>query len=334
MSNESKLKSLNRQRGSMKAKLTSFRLFLETLNDDHNTIEELEIINLEQRFEKIKELIANYDACQTEIEQLTEDDGIDECYTQREEFETKYYEVISKAQKLIYDLKPKVEIVDQDLRAQFDHASRDSFQNVKLPQLKLPQFDGSYDKWPKFRDMFCSMIHSDGRIDPIAKFQYLQGLLSGEAAKVLDGLEVSNVNYEAAWELLSKRYQNKNLMIHKHIGEIIEYPRLTKESHEFLRRLVDAIRSHMRALTALEQPVDKWDSLLIYLISDKLDTSSKKEWERERIEHENLPNMEGFLEFLKKRCQLLEKENAENVENHTTPYYTYKERDPSVPLRF
>jgi len=101
-----KLKVLNRQRGAMKAKLTSFRLFLETLANDCDDTNELEILNLEQRLERIKELITDYDACQTEIEQFMEDDAMDECYKQREEFETKYYELISKAQKLINDARP------------------------------------------------------------------------------------------------------------------------------------------------------------------------------------------------------------------------------------
>jgi len=32
---------------------------------------------------------------------------------------------------------------------------------IKLPQLKLPQFDESCDKWPTFHDMFNSIIYSN-----------------------------------------------------------------------------------------------------------------------------------------------------------------------------
>jgi len=54
-------------------------------------------------------------------------------------------------------------------------------------------------------------------------------------------------------------------MVHKHIEGIVEYPRLMKESHESLRKLIDA----MHALTAIKQPVKEWHCLLIYLISSK-----------------------------------------------------------------
>lgn len=53
------------------------------------------------------ELITDYDTCQTEIEQLVEDNTIDECYAQIVEFEINYYQLITKAQKLINELKPE-----------------------------------------------------------------------------------------------------------------------------------------------------------------------------------------------------------------------------------
>lgn len=219
MDNDKTLKGLRRQRGAMKAKLTAFRIFLETFDVSVDTIDEQDIINLEQRIERIKELITEYDVCQLQIEQLTEDALIDECYAQRTEFETDFYTFMSKAQKLLNELRPEEQTVNRDTKACSDTASQHSLsqrRRVKLPQLKLPQFDGSYEKWPTFRDMFDSIIHTDNSIDTIAKFQYLQGSLTGEALKVVEGLEVSIENYASAWNLLVKRYQNKNLMIDEH----------------------------------------------------------------------------------------------------------------------
>lgn len=213
----------------MKAKLT-FRIFLETLENRDDT-EEHEIINLEQRLNRIKELIVDYEVCQGEIEQLTKEDVIEECFAQKAKFEANFYQWTAKAQKRLNDLKPDT---DEKYRAESEQASRNlaaAHRKVKLPQLKLPHFDGSYDKWPKFHDMFKSLIHTDKQVDTIAKFQYLQGSLSGEALTVLDGFDMSEANYEAAWELLIKRYQNKGLMIHKHVEGIVEYPKLMKENH-------------------------------------------------------------------------------------------------------
>ena len=47
---------------------------------------------------------------------------------------------------------------------------------------------------------------------------------------ILDGLDVLEANYEVTWELLIKRYQNKCLMIHKHVNGIVNrIPEIDKE---------------------------------------------------------------------------------------------------------
>ncbi|CAB3256948.1 unnamed protein product [Arctia plantaginis] len=44
--------------------------------------------------------------------------------------------------------------------------------SVKLPVIKLPSFDGSYDKWLEFRNSYLTMIHKHTDLDPVQKFHY------------------------------------------------------------------------------------------------------------------------------------------------------------------
>lgn len=53
--------------------------------------------------------------------------------------------------------------------------------------------------------------------------------------------------------------------------------------------------------------MDEWDALVIYLIAEKLDYNTKKEWETITIKDENMPSMKSFVEYLESRCHLLEK---------------------------
>jgi len=71
------------------------------------------------------------------------------------------------------------------------------------------------------------------------------------------------------------------------------------------RKLIDDIRQHMVALAKLEQPVQSWDTLLIYLLTPKLDIKTKREWEFKR-KFSTLPSMTEFIDFLNKRCSILE----------------------------
>lgn len=49
-----------------------------------------------------------------------------------------------------------------------------------------------------------------------------------------------------------------------------------KENYSQLRALLDDVCKYLRALKALERPVDLWDDLVIHLILSKLDITTKK----------------------------------------------------------
>ena len=84
-----------------------------------------------------------------------------------------------------------------------------------------------------------------------------------------------------------------------------------------LRKLQDDVKMNIRALKALGQPTDHWDSLLIYLIASKLDNYSKREWERLVIEHD-YKTLDKMYDFLTQRCHLLEAmQNDRNNKDQT-----------------
>lgn len=91
-------------------------------------------------------------------------------------------------------------------------------------------------------------------------------------------------------------------------------PVLAKESNQGLRQLLDGLQTHFRALEVLKLPVVKWDSIIIYLISTKLDNVSRREWELSN-KTANLPSLVDYIDSLKNRCRLLE-----SLEVNNKPY--------------
>nr|CAI5860703.1 unnamed protein product [Callosobruchus analis] len=68
-----------------------------------------------------------------------------------------------------------------------------------------------------------------------------------------------------------------------------------------------AVQKNIRSLEILGEPVDTWDTLLIYMITRKLDPASEKEWEESIITKGiTSPRYNDLLNFLSDRCQLLE----------------------------
>lgn len=51
---------------------------------------------------------------------------------------------------------------------------------MKLPQVNLKPFDGTYQSWLSFRDLYEQMIHRNDNISTIEKFTYLKTSVSGD----------------------------------------------------------------------------------------------------------------------------------------------------------
>lgn len=181
----------------------------------------------------------------------------------------------------------------------------ESLSQLRLPKLNLPTFSGHYNEWFPFFDTFHSIIHANESLDDIQKFQYLRASLAGDAKNIISSLEISAVNYEVAWNLLKNRYDNKRVIIaQNHIRAIMELPSMTRENPGELRQIADGATKHIHALQALKRPTSHWDDLLIYILSNKLDAISMREWQNLLISTE-LPTFKQFLDFVT-RSQMLE----------------------------
>ncbi|XP_072761513.1 uncharacterized protein [Anoplolepis gracilipes] len=105
--------------------------------------------------------------------------------------------------------------------------------------------------------------------------------------------------------MLNERYDNQRVIVQKHIKAIFEHPNLIKENHIELRQLLDNILKHLRALKVLQRSTDKWDDLLIHVITCKLPPVTNKEWETS-LEGSDVPSFKELIDFLSQRCRALE----------------------------
>ncbi|XP_024889729.1 uncharacterized protein LOC112466077 [Temnothorax curvispinosus] len=185
-------------------------------------------------------------------------------------------------------------------------------EKVKLPTLDLPKFDGTYSQWLLFRDTFYALIECNADLENIQKFYYLKSCLLGNAAQLLQSLEMSADNYVIAWDLLKSRFENKRLLIHYHIQGLFEMSSLTRESGTLLRKLIDDTLKHLRALKTLGEPVDNWDSLVIHMIASRLDNATRRKWEAS-LQDNNVPKLQELIQFLSRQCAILETLQSEKA---------------------
>ncbi|XP_045448180.1 uncharacterized protein LOC123656554 [Melitaea cinxia] len=215
------------------------------------------------------------------------------------------------------------------VEAQCSHDHQDL--GFKLPQIQISKFDGAYFRWLEFRDTFENLIHNNDRIKPIHKFHYLISYLEGDAARIISNLEVSSINYAKAWQLLGDRYNNKRLLINHHLSSLFNIQAHTRESERSLRFLVDHVTKNLRALASLGQPTDRWDILIIFMLSSKLDSRTLMKWEEYRNTLDDVPTLDQFHKFLIDRADVLEALNRNKYDNNVKYLPVISRPAPSAP---
>ena len=153
---------------------------LDGLDNEINSLCPLEDITKE--IEESKEIVAQIFDCQKQIEQL------------RKSVESPQV--------------PPVFVPPSAVNVQTNQHSTMASNSVKprLPKLSLPKFRGDVTKWHSFGDSFKSAIHENSDISTIDKFNYLNSLLEGKAARTVQGLKLTSSNYNAAVEMLQEHY--------------------------------------------------------------------------------------------------------------------------------
>ncbi|KOB73239.1 Gag-pol polyprotein [Operophtera brumata] len=296
----SELKTLVKKRSSMKCKLTIVCNYIKLIK----SLSHLQIIDLECRLRKLEPLCEEFDALQTEIEILSDEPQAEEVPVEREQFDNDYFSLVATAKSL---LAAGGRIREGSVTNFSDAESGAQVRNlVRLPKIDLPHFSGGYQNWLEFKDTFLSLIHNSECIDNINKFHYLRASLQGSAALIIKNIDFKSDNYKIAWQLLCERFDNSRLLVNNHIQALFNVDHIRTESCKSIRYLIDVTNKNIRALTSLKEPTQYWDSLVIYMMSTKLDGVTGREWEEHRNTFTCSPTLAQFITFLSNRADLLE----------------------------
>lgn len=261
---------------------------------------------LQERLSKLDRYWSDYESVQTNIELLDENES-----NNRAGFEDAFYSLAGRIRELLTPNSSRQAINPSPTSSRASNAP-DPYADVKLPKLLPLEFSGKYDEWFPFLDTFLTTIHANESLHEIQKLRYLRSYLKGEAKNIISSLETSAHNYEVAWDLLRKRYDNKRAIAEKHISAIMELPSMKQENAGELRQIADGATRHIHALQALKRPTSHWDDLLIHILSNKLDPATNREW-KNSLKTTELPTFKQFMDFITHHSEMLESTEQASV---------------------
>ena len=122
-----------------------------------------------------------------------------------------------------------------------------------------------------FWDSFNSSIHTNPMLSNVDKFNYLTSLLDSSAEKAIEGLTLTDANYDEAIATLKKRFGNSQLIVNRHMDTLLNVSVIsTHHDVKGLRKLHDSVEAHVRGLRALGLPPDSYGGLLTSVLISKL----------------------------------------------------------------
>ena len=140
----------------------------------------------------------------------------------------------------------------------------------KLPKITLPRFNGEITKFRAFWDHFQGAVDNNTSISPVDKFNYLHALVEGPAARSIQGLQLTEENYEAAKQIFQERFGKMQQVISAHMEELLRLPVCTGEKTSQLCHIYDKVQVNVRGLEALGVESEQYGSFLVPIIMAKL----------------------------------------------------------------
>ncbi|XP_062541819.1 uncharacterized protein LOC134209806 [Armigeres subalbatus] len=235
---------------------------------------------------------------------------------QREEFkvdniqsEEIYDQLYVSIQSQIAEWKAKEESSKLNAMAPAFNPPHQPVVDNSIPHLHdpLPTFDGNLENWYSFKCMFQTIMSRYPNESPATKLYHLKNALVGNAAGKVDQDIINNNDYSAAWKMLQDEYEDEQFIIDTHIDALLSLPKMTTESGEELRKLIDTCTKHVDALKNRELPVDGLaEMILVNVIAKRLDKDTRKLWESQ-LSQEELPTYTEMIDYLRERVRILQK---------------------------
>jgi len=173
--------------------------------------------------------------------------------------------------------------------------------NVRLPDIPLPKFDGSFNQWLNFKSTFTSLVINNSTLDDTLRYHYLRQALSLEALNRI--ANSPSGNFQLAWNLLATRYDNLSLIAETHLNSIFNPPRLDTKSAQSWRAFIDHQKTNIFALEALSLQISIKDLIFMHLTVSKFDTATLRDWERFNSLRTNV-TLDHLWEFLESQHKI------------------------------
>ena len=311
---DEKLQRLKASRKAHRGKITQY---INEVNDviDGGTLSnegQFTIKNLKTRLEQKK---GTLDIIDNEILAICDVTTIEKEIDESEEINYKITEALNKMEHILTRNQRRNER-EMSPNSSMHSTASTTRSHARLPKLDLRKYNGDLLKFAGFWDRFETAIDSNDEIPTIEKFNYLQYYLEGPAARVIEGLQITEANYEEAKQRIRKRFGRKQLTISTITDELIKLKPCSGDKPGQLRYLYDKISISVRGLENMGLSSETHGATWIPIVMGKLPTDVRVQVSR--LISREIWSMNELLELLEREVEAREIGEAAKISETTT----------------
>jgi hypothetical protein len=168
---------------------------------------------------------------------------------------------------------------------------------LKMPDFVVPEFNGNLREYHDWAAQFENLVHNNEALNAMEKLHCLKSSLKGDAAEILRDTLVTAEAYEDAYNEVKLNYDNKRCIIAAHFSDLVELKPIRSESE--IRDALRKVSAALRGINACGINADSLSPLVAYLVSTKLETSLRRDWERSITNNSTYPTFKSLEEYLR-----------------------------------
>ncbi|XP_062716443.1 uncharacterized protein LOC134291954 [Aedes albopictus] len=227
-------------------------------------------------------------------------------------------ETLEEAMKKFYSVRRKIELYfdDEDSASEVKIAENTRSEREK----RKKSFEESlYNVQEQYFEVKAALIQLRPKketpratienLADVDKFTYLRSSTTGEALQELNSVELTGDNYEVAWKMLEKKYENKKLIVKAHLDALFAVEPMRRENFVRLRgplsHIISEFDKNLLMLNKIGEQTDNWSTILAYMVCSRLDQTTLRNWET-RHNSKDVPKYDDLMQFLRDQCAVLQ----------------------------
>ncbi|XP_075170472.1 uncharacterized protein LOC142242835 [Haematobia irritans] len=302
--------------------VVKFGTRVSSLKEEHLDVYSLraQVEEAKSLWEKVKE---RYEECLDDLQEDSDKGKVESADGKYEATYDAYIRIVSSIERKIDGLKAvhrastpirqadvadisarsgNVDISGNSLLLGVDHGAVHS---LALPPCDIEVFDGDFQSWPTFRDLFTAVYVKNSRLSDIERLCHLLKKTSGDAREVVRRFPLTDRSFELAWRTLKETYDNLRILVSNQLKLLFDLPVLDTETSSGLKNLQRGINACISAMAVNNVPTNDWDPILIYLCVQRLPKISVTLWEQGISDKSALSSWVDMDRFLTERIQTL-----------------------------